>query len=88
MRSGSVFEILVSMLRELRVTNALLERGVDVLQDLNRRSDAALIGVMANNEQLASDILAAQEVRAAQISAANADDDFRRLLDEEGDSDE
>ncbi|OFT29704.1 hypothetical protein HMPREF3171_05800 [Corynebacterium sp. HMSC08F01] len=88
MRSGSVFEILVSMLRELRVTNALLERGVDVLQDLNRRSDAALIGVMANNEQLASDILAAQEVRAAQISAANADDDFRRLLDEEGDPDE
>ncbi len=88
MRAGSVFEILVSMLQELRVTNALLERGVDVLQDLNLRSDAALIGVMASNEQLASDILAARNERAAQIAAANADEDFRRLLDEEGDSDE
>lgn len=88
MRSASNPELLTAILRELRVTNALLERGVDVLQDLNRRSDAALIGVMANNEQLASDILAAREVRDVQIAAANADDDFRRLLDEEGDPDE
>ncbi len=88
MRASSITETLAAILRELRVTNALLEHGIGVLKELDHRSDIALHGVMANNERLAKDILVVKKLRAAQIAAANADDDFRCLLDEEGESDE
>lgn len=88
MRSASNPELLTAILRELRVTNALLEQGVEVLQSLDHRSDAALHGVMSHDARFANSVLAAREVRLAQRLASNADENFRELFGEGADSDE